>query len=1340
MPVRTSEGSNMSTEVDNSSVRVSGFSENNLSSLNAGAPALADTFNASIQNSTEDSHASVSTSHLKGRDDAAMEVDDSHNGGAAMQNGKGNGVSHSDEEETNEPSTAGEGRAAEEARTPKRPRRAAAAAANQKMQQRRTPTASKSAVKSASRRAEASPEAEVSKDADVSEPSSPASPAPKAKRQKRSTAKSDPTFNVSDVNTTLDSQEVTAEPTELIQSSMKNRRRPGADVVFNSSTPRRRIGGRPSASIQTGDDEQVRSLYQLLRNEEQNVDQLIDSWMDVYKERALTGYLELASFLVQSAGCRAKVTVQMANMNNVDVVRQLATKFEEDSSEYPLVKSGPDGRRFRTEFVDFLDKLIDTIKQGILLDDYLMPQLSNFLIELSDSSVRAFRHTATLAGVKIMTALVNASKVVKHSLKDAEKLLQAEESKKRPNKEALQMRKKTHEDHERTVEKIHNLFDKLCKAIFYQRYRDHNVQVRELCMEELGEWMKRDPQRYVDDTYLKYLGWSLNDKEASVRRKCLQSILLVYQQDDNKDRLKLFTNKFKDRFVQMATAEVDGECAVKAMKMCCAMDKLQDGVFLPDDLENLYQMIYVMDRPLALATADFLVGRMEQLAEAAGDNRGDERRNLVEVVNFVAESGEERHSAYLVDSLMEVMPAIKAWEAMTSLLLQDTTASAEGETALSDDLQQILIAIMCWAIKQVATGEGPVGRSTAAARKNKLKDKEKEKVETDKRQLTTHFITALPQLLSKYKQDVRKVGLLISVPQYFDVNMYTRLLKEDELDRLLDLLVEMFEGSEELALLRQCTKSLEALQQQGSGTVNRVAAQKSVLAEAVSSKFKEALPLWLAGGSEREVVYAVESSLMRLSALFSTFDLSFLELWEDLFSVCVKSLSQEDNSCTQTSLVRKVVNCCTMHLTWRLVALKKLDPGEGHDQTRPSDEEIATHMQRVHDFINCLIPQLANAEAPNETVSAMFVSVLDLLVLHHHPKAEAPAWQSSLNLQLNHEQQSVLANFIDSHVFSSTLPATLPEDARAFQVHKRRLLLLHFSRALTAGTIKPRYASAVFKHYLTNSRDYGDVVKDAVRRLQETSKSFCAEAVAATLVDLFVGNQAKLRRNSKELGDLKDAAKRYAVLFATDNDQGRKAMGLLHKYCIEFISSAANDADLARRVLFFDVLVEFAPRLKREDKASIVRHLGTLSNLPGHLNADERVPFMQYKNQLTLSGIDDTEQVDKHRRGRRVNAPTPKAPSSVKSVGPRSRATDTPAPSIAPSDMTDRDQDVAMEEAPSAPEVTIASQAETEAERPPEEERDAVDDTHAPEEDPSQALPSQQTDESQRTDATASSE
>ena len=100
---------------------------------------------------------------------------------------------------------------------------------------------------------------------------------------------------------------------------------------------------------------------------------------------------------------------------------------------------------------------------------------------------------------------------------------------------------------------------------------------------------------------------------------------------------------------------------------------------------------------------------------------------MLEMANFVAESGQERHSAYLVDSLMDVTPMVKGWQAMTDLLLEESPSqgSQEGEVGLTDDLARILIAIMCWAIKQVATGEGPVGRTGQSQRKNKAKDANK---------------------------------------------------------------------------------------------------------------------------------------------------------------------------------------------------------------------------------------------------------------------------------------------------------------------------------------------------------------------------------------------------------------------------------------------------------------------------------------------------------------------------------------------------------------------------------------------------------------------------------------
>lgn len=43
----------------------------------------------------------------------------------------------------------------------------------------------------------------------------------------------------------------------------------------------------------------------------------------------------------------------------------------------------------------------------------------------------------------------------------------------------------------------------------------------------------------------------------------------------------------------------------------------------------------------------------------------------------------------------------------------------------------------------------------------------------DRANFTTHFITALPQLLSKYQVDKEKVMLLLEIPQYYDLEIYT---------------------------------------------------------------------------------------------------------------------------------------------------------------------------------------------------------------------------------------------------------------------------------------------------------------------------------------------------------------------------------------------------------------------------------------------------------------------------------------------------------------------------------------------------------------------------------------
>lgn len=64
--------------------------------------------------------------------------------------------------------------------------------------------------------------------------------------------------------------------------------------------------------------------------------------------------------------------------------------------------SGIQWKKFRSNFCDFVAQLVKQCQYSIIYDQYLMDNMISLLTGLSDSQVRAFRHTATLAGKLFM--------------------------------------------------------------------------------------------------------------------------------------------------------------------------------------------------------------------------------------------------------------------------------------------------------------------------------------------------------------------------------------------------------------------------------------------------------------------------------------------------------------------------------------------------------------------------------------------------------------------------------------------------------------------------------------------------------------------------------------------------------------------------------------------------------------------------------------------------------------------------------------------------------------------------------------------------------------------------
>ena len=71
----------------------------------------------------------------------------------------------------------------------------------------------------------------------------------------------------------------------------------------------------------------------------------------------------------------------------------------------------------------------------------------------------------------------------------------------------------------------------------------------------------------------------------------------------------------------------------------------------------------------------------------------------------------------------------------------------------------------------------------------------------DKQALTAHFIQTLPHMLRKYAPDPEKVANLLTVPQFFDLEIYTTSRQEKNLDQLLILIQEIVDKHSDKGVL-----------------------------------------------------------------------------------------------------------------------------------------------------------------------------------------------------------------------------------------------------------------------------------------------------------------------------------------------------------------------------------------------------------------------------------------------------------------------------------------------------------------------------------------------------------
>ncbi|XP_029936058.1 cohesin subunit SA-2 [Myripristis murdjan] len=1011
------------------------------------------------------------------------------------------------------------------------------------------------------------------------------------------------------------------------QKSVRGRKRPreGSENVKRSHARASRAGVSRAGGSRGKQSHVAVTLFEVVTMGKSAMQAVVDDWIEAYVMDRDSALLDLISFFIQCSGCKGVVTAEMCqSKEDSDVMSKMVEQLDEgaglqykkflafpwiltvtwpmdtDSVEYPLIQSGPYGRWFHSEFCDFVSVLVSQCQYSVIFDGYLMNALISLLTELSNSYIRAFRHTCTLAAVKLLSSLVGVALSLSVGIENSQKLSEVEKTKTSgqqgtPRLEKIQ--KKVTELQEKRSE-IESMMDTIFKGVFLKRYRDVLPEIRSMCMEELGVWMKLYSSAFLNDSYLKYMGWMMYDKIPDVRLKCVLGLQGLYGDPLLLPKLDLFSSRFKDRMISM-TLDKDNEVAVQAMKLLVLISKTCDDVLSSEDYKQLFQFVYSSQRPLAATAGELLYSRLLNSSVSGSDaqdgvNEKDAHKQetiarLKALLQFYHESELHKHVVYLVDSLWDCGgDLLKDWPTLTSILLQEPSPQNTGLTRAE---QAVVVEILVASVRQASEGPALVGRSGG---KKVLSAREKKTQIDDSTKLTEHFIVVLPKLLSKFSRSWDMAASLMKIPQYFlaECPAVEGTQVVSDLTAEMRAVVELHSGP---AVLEAAARSYLSLCGEEMAWHASARAARDALVQSWVDRLTALLGDALKGDSfsaDMEKTGEILATLKKLGAFHSGHDLSRWHLSELL---CPLLSVESAQAAVPPQIILEVLQCLCYSMLWSL---------NTSGETLTSREKAVA--QRVQLSMFCEKSYRCLSHANHSVREQAFLGVCDVLTAHSYQlHVWDPESYGPLLYTPNPKLQRALLTFIFVHIFvgpDSDGQSRVTEDSEVEKLedlHKRRNLLAAFCKLIVHGVLEMSMAAGVFKYYMKYYNDFGDIIKETLYRTRQMDKIESAQTLVLCLQQLF----ALLKQEQESGGrahpgvqtftSIKELARRFSLTFG-DPFKFRESIVMIHRNGIEFVFQGfvqTPDVSSPPYLSYLTILSEFSSKLLRPDKKAVYSYL-----------------------------------------------------------------------------------------------------------------------------------------------------
>ncbi|KAG6811622.1 hypothetical protein H0H92_006586 [Tricholoma furcatifolium] len=632
---------------------------------------------------------------------------------------------------------------------------------------------------------------------------------------------------------------------------------------------------------------------------------------------------ELVNLILRACGCNNSVNPDEAVDYDgvVDALDNFTEGLKQDDSPiYPLTSKLPVFKKFRKSLSEFIERLIATSADlGPLYTSDLMETLQTWVIAMSSSQIRSFRHTATVVALEVETALCDVAANVEKEAEVVSRQREGEKKRKSTNKGTgvrdKELEAKSHEIRKRRT-KLTEFLKEFVDGVFVHRYRDTDPNIRAECVHAMGMWFKKFPGHFLDASYLRYVGWVLSDSNTHVRLEAAKSLSNVYDQGDYLGSFNHFTERFKPRMIEMATSDTEIPIRVAVLQILHAIDG--HSLLEDDERQKLCLLVFDEEARVRKAVGPFakgvwdetvderLVGKQkpseeerqraglkalagllvawcktlntmldeeqEDVDQASGeDDTAVQSSRRPEVIALLAMNQKGR-IALAVEALWDEVDSIRDWETLLDLLLLDHTA-AEGEE--SQDSRRSRgrpngkvntpdsVVDEAWRLDDLEESM-LLEILVTSLRRRKLeaaggKKGEDENLSND---ITRELIKGLPQLFIKYQMDQNRIADVLQIPTVMNLDLYLEMRMMNAYSSLWDDVTKQFLSHSSLNVLSYAMAAIRHFMD-ATSLSNTNSTKILELEDELSTSLRDTV----AGRDEIEVASFSEDEVLSLTAL-----------------------------------------------------------------------------------------------------------------------------------------------------------------------------------------------------------------------------------------------------------------------------------------------------------------------------------------------------------------------------------------------------------------------------------------------------------------------------------------